>query len=147
MNGATTTRKVTCRPAAADHVLRRLLAAVVGIALAVGIAFGLAPFVPHGFAVAVSVGIGAGAFLVLDGSAGTGEGWLYREARPPVQQLRDFGWTAGGGIALGLALAGVAMVVELGELGASILVAVGTLFAANVVFLYRRPEYEDALEE
>ena len=127
-------------------MLRRLLAAVAGIGFAVGLTVGLSRVVPLGFGLAVGVGTGAAAFLVLDGSAGSGEGWLYREARPPTQQLRDFAWTAAVGVLLGLVLATVAGVVELGRIGSGILVTVGTLFAANVVFLYRRPKYEDALE-
>jgi len=128
-------------------VLRRLFAAVVGVGLAAGVSAGLWLVVPLRYALAVGVGFGTGAFLVIDGSAGAGESWVYHQVRPASQRVRDFQWSAGAGTAIGLALAGVADTVELGRVGAGLLVTAGALIAANLVFLYRRPAYEEALEE
>ncbi|AGN01863.1 hypothetical protein L593_09590 [Salinarchaeum sp. Harcht-Bsk1] len=128
-------------------MLRRLLAAVAGIGLAAGVSFGLFQVVPLRYALAVGAGLGAGVFLVVDGSAGAGEGWVYHQVRPVEARIRDFLWAAGLGTALGLTLAWVTVVVELGRIGAGILVVVGSVLLANLVFLYRRPKYEEALEE
>jgi hypothetical protein len=128
-------------------VLRRLLATVAGTAIAVGGAAGLSLVVPLRIALALAVGAGAGVFLVGDGSAGAGDGRVYRGARPRGEQFRDFYWTAGAGAAIGLLLAWIGDVVELGRLGTALLVTAGALLVANMVFLYRRPAYEQALEE
>lgn len=128
-------------------MFRRLLAAVAGIAIAVGGAAGLSLVVPLRVALALAVGVGAGVFLVGDGSAGAGDGSVYRSARPRGEQFQDFYWTAGAGAAMGLLLAWIGVVVELGRLGTAVLVTVGALLVANLVFLYRRPKYEEALEE
>lgn len=128
-------------------MFRRLLAAVAGLAIAVGGAAGLSLVVPLRVALALAVGAGAGVFLVGDGSAGAGDGSVYRSARPTGEQFRDFYWTAGTGAAMGLLLAWIGDVVELGRPGTALLVTVGTLLVANLVFLYRRPQYEEALDD
>lgn len=128
-------------------MLRRLLAAALGLGVAAGLTFGLDQLFALPYALAIGVGIAAGVFLVVDGSAGAGEGWVYHEARPRSEQIRDFQWTAGVGAAIGLALAYAAAVVELGRIPAAVMVVLGTLIAANMVFLWRRPAYEQMLDE
>jgi len=128
-------------------VLRRLLAAVGGIGLAAGISVGLSQVAPLRYGLALGAGLGAGVFLVVDGSAGAGEGWVYHQVRPREARFRDFVWSGGLGTTLGLALAWVSEIVELGRIGAGILVVTGAVLLANLVFLYRRPKYEEALEE
>ena len=128
-------------------MLRRLLAAVVALAVAAGLTLGLEQLFALPYAVGIGVGIGAGVFLVMDGSAGAGEGWVYHEARPRSDRIRDFQWTAGVGAGIGLALAYVAAVVHLARIPAAVMVTVGTLIAANMIFLWRRPAYEQMLDE
>lgn len=125
----------------------RLLGGVVGIGLAIGLFYGLDAVVPSHYAAAVAVGVGTGAFLVLDGSAGAGESWIYHRIRSPAGKLQDGANSAGAGVLSGIGLALLSDAITLGELGATLLVGVGALLAANFAFLRRRPNYEQQLEE
>lgn len=128
-------------------VLRRLLAVVAGAGLGVALVVGLARVVALRFALAAGAGVGTAVFLVADGSAGAGEGWIYHRVRSRRHRATDCLWAAGAGVGLGLSLAGVAVAVDLGRLGAALLVIVGALLGANLAFVYRRPDYEAALAE
>lgn len=125
----------------------RLLGSVTGLALVVGLFYGLEGVVPSRYAIAVAMGVGTGAFLVLDGSAGAGEGWIYHRVRSRAGKLQDASTSVGAGVLGGFGMAILANLVVLGELGATILAGVGALLAANFAYLYRRPTYEQQLEE
>ncbi|GAB3688521.1 hypothetical protein GCM10028857_22760 [Salinarchaeum chitinilyticum] len=128
-------------------MLRRLAAAVAGIGLAAGLTVALGQLLAFRYALAIGAGIGTGVFLVVDGSAGAGEGWVYHEARPRSERFVDFQRTAGIATAIGLLVAWATTNTTVGRIGAAVIVVVATLIVANLVFLYRRPAYEDALEE
>lgn len=125
----------------------RLLGGVVGLAVGVGLFYGLDTVVPTQYAVGVAVGAGAGLFLVVDGSAGTGESWIYHRVRSRVGKLRDAGFTAGAGVIAGLAAAAVSASTGLGQTGASVFAGVLALLGANFAYLYKRPTYEQQLED
>lgn len=128
-------------------MLRRLLAVVAGVAPGVLLVLGLDRVVALRFALAVGVGVGTGAFLVADGSAGAGEGWVYHRVRTRAARLLDALASAGAGVAAGLLVAGLSVAVELGRFGAGVLVVTAALLGANLAFVFRRPDYEAALEE
>ena len=125
----------------------RAIGAVVGLAVAAGLFYGLAPIVPPHYATAVAVGAGTGAFLVLDGSAGAGEGWIYHQVRSNAGKFQDGARSMGAGVLAGYAVALIADAIQLGSIGASLLVATAALLGANFAFLRRRPNYEKQLEE
>lgn len=128
-------------------MIRRLVAVAAGLGLAVGLAIVLDQLFALRYALAIGVGLGAGVFLVVDGSAGAGEGWVYHQARPRSDRIVDFQRSAGIAIAIGLVLAWATTLTAVGRIGAGVIVIVGTLIVANLVFLHRRPAYEAALEE
>lgn len=128
-------------------MFRRLAAVVAGAGLGALLVAALARLVDLRYALAVGVGVGTGVFLVADGSAGAGEGWVYHRVRARPLRAVDCVLSATAGTALGLALAGVSAAVELGRVGAALLVVVAALLGANLAFVYRRPDYEAALEE
>gem|GEM_PF-3088332 len=127
-------------------MLRRLVAAALGVALAAGFAFAIDQVTLLRYGLAVGAGVGTGVFLVVDGSAGAGEGWVYHRVRSREARVLDVVFAGGAGAAIGLGLAWISTVIELGEFGSGVLVVTGALVVANLVFLYRRPKYEAAFE-
>lgn len=125
----------------------RILGAVTGLGLAVGLFYGLESVLEPQYVTAVAVGTGTGAFLVVDGSAGAGDSEVYHQARQTTDKLQDASKSIGGGVLAGFALAMLSATVALGELGGSLLAGAGALLAANFVYLYRRPAYEEKLAE
>lgn len=125
----------------------RLLGGFVGLALGVGLFYGLETLVPARYAVGVAVGAGAGGFLVVDGSAGVGEGWIYHRVRSRVGKLRDAGVSVLAGVLAGLIVAWLSVTVGLGEVGGAFLAGTGALLGANFAYLFRRPSYEQQLED
>lgn len=125
----------------------RVLGGAVGLALALGLFYGLESVLAPRYAVAVAVGTGTGAFLVLDGSAGAGEGWIYHRVRATGAKVQDGASSVGAGVIAGVAVAMLSEAIYLGEFGGSLLVGAAALLGANFAFLRKRPNYEQQLEE
>lgn len=128
-------------------MIRRLAALVAGLALAAGLSLALGQLLALRYALAIGVGVGTGVFLIVDGSAGAGEGWLYHEARPRSERIVDFQRSAGVAVGIGLLVAWTTAVASVGRIGAALVVAVTTIIVANLIFLYQRPAYEQMLED
>lgn len=125
----------------------RVLGGVVGLGLALGLFYGLESLLAPRYAIAVAMGAGTGAFLVLDGSAGAGESWIYHRVRSNGGKVQDAASSIGGGVLGGILIAMLTEAIYLGEFGASILVGVAALLGANFVYLRKRPNYEQQLED
>lgn len=125
----------------------RVSGGIVGLALGIGLYYGLEPILPPRYATAVAVGTAAGAFLVVDGSAGAGEGWIYHRVRSRGGKIQDAASTIGAGVLGGFAVAMLTFAIQLGEIGGVILAGIAALLGANFAYLRRRPNYEQQLED